>query len=89
MDDDSINFIHINNAEEKKLSCWKLALVIIPMCNNCKTSVMGVVKIFIKVIWEVNFTISLSNLGFYMKKIKLGSDQQILRHQIEIDNNPC
>ena len=47
---------------------------------------------------EVNFTIWLQNLmGYIEKKIKLGTDsphkdgplRQILRHQIEIENNPC
>ena len=53
-------------------------------------------KICIQAIRVVNFTISLSNLGFTMKTLKLGRNppcrrtpKKNLRYQIEVDNNPC
>ena len=66
------------------------------MSNSSQTNFRNVVKICIEAIWAMKFTISLSNLGFYIKKkIKLGKDlhvngplRKILRHQTEEDNNP-
>ena len=63
--------------------------------NNSQTNVRKVVKICFQVIWEVNFTISLKNLGVYIEKIKVGqrpphvdaSLRKILKHQTEVDNN--
>ena len=74
-----------------------LAWVIIPTCNDSKSNVRNVVKIYISTISNVNFTISITNSEVYIEKIKVRYRpphvdeplRPILRHQIEVDNNPC
>ena len=56
---------------EKKLLLKILALVVLPRSNNFQNNVRKIVKICIQAIWEKNFTISLSNLGAYIEKIKV------------------
>ena len=46
----------------------KLALITISTSNNFQTNVRNVEKICIQTILEVNFTISLSDLGVYIEK---------------------
>ena len=50
MDEESAQFIHTTNIQEKKLFSQKLALVIIPTSNNSQTNVRNVMKICIQVI---------------------------------------
>ena len=73
-----------------------MKLFIIPLSNNSQTNVRNVAKISIDKIWAVNFATSLSNLKVYIEKIKVkqrpsyadGPLRILLKHQIEIDNNP-
>ena len=59
-------FIHITNIQGKNF--LNLSSVIFLTPNNSQTNVRNVMKICIQVIWEVNITISQSNLGVYIEK---------------------
>ena len=69
------------------------------MYHNFQTNDRNLVKICIQAILTVIFTIPFSNLRVYIekKKIKLGRDpphvagllRKNLKHQIELDDNPC
>ena len=71
MDEESVQFIHTTNIQEKKLFSQKLALVIIPTSNNSQTNVRNVVKIRFYAISELSSPISLKNLRVYIEKIKV------------------
>ena len=71
MDEETIYFIHTTKIYEKKLFSYILALAIIPTSNNFQTNLRNVLKICFQAICEVNFTISLKNLGVYVEKIKV------------------
>ena len=67
LNEENINLIQASNISEEKLSCLKLALAINSTSNNSQTTVRNV-KISFQAYWEVNFTISLKNLGVYFEK---------------------
>ena len=74
LNEENVNFIHTTKIEEKFFSSQNFALAIIPASNNSQTNDRNVVKICFQAICEVNFKISLKNLGFILKKLKLSSD---------------
>ena len=76
LNEENVNFIHTTKIEEKNFSSQNLALAIIPASNNSQTKYRNVVKIYFYSICEVNFTISLKNVGVYIEKIKVEKFKQ-------------
>ena len=97
LNEENINFIRTTNILEERFSCWKLALAITPASNNSQTNVRKGEKICFQAIWDLNFTISLKNLGSALKNLELGRDppphvdgplRKFLKHLTEVNNNP-